>query len=146
VRHIKAMITPIGLLQWTRLPKELCSAPSCFQKILAQVLKGCEGTVHLIDDIIMCGRTVGKHDIRLREVLKRLCKHNVMLSSEKALFGVRELDFAGFLVSGKGVTPMKSNVEAMLKLSEPEKVKQVKIICVQCWILPEVYCKFWCYC
>jgi hypothetical protein len=31
-----------------------------------------------------------------------------MLSVEKALFGVRELDFTGFHVSGDGVTPMKS--------------------------------------
>jgi hypothetical protein len=126
VRHMMAMITPLGLLQWTRLPMGLCSAPSCFQKILAQILKGCNGTVHLIDDIIVCGRTLAEHDERLREVLTRLRKHNVMLSVENALFGVRELDFTGFHVSGKGVMPMRSNVAAMLQLPEPQNVKQVK--------------------
>jgi hypothetical protein len=86
VRHMMAMITPLGLLQWTRLPMELCSAPSCFQKILAQILKGCQGTVHLIDDIIICGCTLAEHDDRLRKVLIRLRKYNFMLSVEKALF------------------------------------------------------------
>jgi hypothetical protein len=82
--------------------------------------------VHLIDDIIVCGRTLAEHDERLCEVLTRLRKHDVMLSVEKALFGVRELDFTGFHVSGKGVMPMRSNVEAMLQLPEPQNVKQVK--------------------
>ena len=37
VRHMMAMVTPLGLLQWTRLPMGLCSASSCFQKILVNI-------------------------------------------------------------------------------------------------------------
>lgn len=44
----------------------LCSAPSCFQNIQTQVLKGCECTAHLINDIIECGRTVVEHHTHLR--------------------------------------------------------------------------------
>ena len=121
-----AMVTPTSLLQWTRLPMGLCSAPSCFQKILAEILKGCQGTVHMIDDIIICGRTKKEHDDRLREVLLRLRKHKVMLSDEKWLFGVTELDFTGFHVSGTGVLPTKSNVEAMISVPEPQNVKQLR--------------------
>lgn len=126
VRHMMAMVTPLGLVQWTRLPMGLCSAPSCFQKILAQILKGCKGAVHLIDDIIVCGRTRREHDERLLEVLSRLRKHRVTLSGEKCLFGVCDLDFTGFHVSGAGVSPMKSNVDAMLLMPEPQNVKQVR--------------------
>ena len=123
VRLMMAMVTPLGLLQWIRLPMGLCSAPSCFQQILAGILKGCQGTVQMIDDIIICGRTKKEHDDRLREVLSRLRKHKVMLSDEKWLFGVTELDFTGFHVSGTGVLPTKSNVDAMISVPEPHNVK-----------------------
>ena len=126
VRHMMAKVTPLGLLKWTRLPMGLCSAPSCFQKILADILKSYQGTVHMSDDIIICGRTKKEHDDRLREVLLRLRKHKVMLSDEKWLFGVTELNFTGFYVSGASVLPMKSNVEAMISVPEPQNVKQLR--------------------
>lgn len=127
VRHMMAMITtPLGLLQWPRLPMGLCSAPSCFKKSLTQILKGCQSTVHLIDDIIICNRTRAEHDGCLHEILIRLCKHNVVLFVEKVLFGVSELAITGFHVSGKGVIPMMSNVNAMLIMPEPLNVKKVK--------------------
>ena len=126
VRHMMAMVMPLNLLQWTRLPMGLCLAPSCFQKILADILKGCQGAVHMIDDIIICGRTKKEHDDRLREVLLRLRKHIVMLGDKKWLFGVTELDFTGFYVSGAGVLPTKSNVEAMISVLEPQNVKLLR--------------------
>ena len=120
------MVTPLGLLQWTRSPMSLCSAPSCFQKILADILKGCQGMVHMIDDIIICGRNTKEHDDRLREVSLRLRKHKVMLSDKKWLFGVPELDFTGLHVSGTGALPTKSNVEAMISVPEPQNVKKLR--------------------
>jgi hypothetical protein len=87
IRYITAMITPIGLYQWKRLPFGLSSAPSCFQKTISMILEGCEGTTHLIDDIIVCGRTKAEHDSRLRKVLQRLDHHNVTLNLSKSVFG-----------------------------------------------------------
>ena len=52
--------------------------------------------LHLTDVIIMCGRTIREHNEELREILVRLRKHKVVLSIEKCLFGVAELDFTGF--------------------------------------------------
>ena len=80
----------------------------------------------MIDDIIICDRTKKEHDDRLREVLLRLRKHKVMLSDEKWLFGVTELDFTGFHVSGADVLPTKSNMEAMISVPEPQNVKQLR--------------------
>ncbi len=75
--------------------------------------------MHSIDDIIVCGPTTIEHDERLIEVLVRLRKHKVMLSIEKCLFDVAELNITGFHVSGAGVLPMKSIVDARLLTNEP---------------------------
>jgi hypothetical protein len=71
-RYPTAMIRPVSLFQWTRLSPGLCLAPSCFQKILAIILHGCKGTVHLLNDILVCGKSQREHDERLHEVLCRL--------------------------------------------------------------------------
>ncbi len=125
-RSITAMITPVGLFQWTRLPPGLCSAPSCFQKILSIILKGCTGTVNLLDDILVCGRSQREHDERLHDVLCRLRTARVRLHGDKTVFSVPELDFVGLHVSAKGVSPLQSNVEAVQQIPQPTNVRLLR--------------------
>ncbi len=125
-RCLTAMLTPIGLFQWARLPPGLCSAPSCFQKIMALILTDCEGVVHLLDDILVGGRTRQQHDVRLHKVLCRLRDAHVRLHNEKTVFAVQELDFAGFHVSERGVSPLKSNVAAVQAIGEPTNVRLLR--------------------
>jgi hypothetical protein len=67
-----------------------------------------------------------EHDDCLHEILIRLCKQSIVLFVKKVLFGVSELAFTGFHVSGKGLIPMMSNVNAMLIMPEPLNLKKVK--------------------
>ena len=85
-QQLTAMITPFGLFKWKRLPFGLCSAPSNFQKIVAQIIDGIPGVKNLLDDIIVSGHTQQQHDDRLECVLKRLSDHNVIINDKKILF------------------------------------------------------------
>lgn len=71
-QNMTAMITPAGLFKWKRLPFGLCSAPSNFQKIVAQIIFGIPGVKNLLDDIIIAAPTKSEHDYRLECVLQRL--------------------------------------------------------------------------
>ena len=124
-RYLTGMITPLGLFRWTRMPFGLSSAPSAFQKIIAAIIKGCMGSRNLLDDIAVWGRTKAEHDERLAAVLKRLDKYNVRLNAAKCLCGVTEMDYIGHHFSAKGVTPLQSNVESIMKMPEPTNVKQL---------------------
>ena len=125
-RYLTSMITPLGLMQWTRLPPGMCSAPSCFQKIISVILKDCDGVVNLLDDILVGGRTVKEHDDRLFKVLCRLRDAHVRLHGEKTVFGVAELDFVGLHVTEHGVSPLRSSVEAVQNIPAPTNVKQLR--------------------
>ena len=125
-RDLTAMITPIGLYRWKRLPFGLSSAPSAFQKIITDILTGCEGARNLLDDLIICGSTLPEHDQRLRAVLHALTKHNVKLNADKCIFGVTELDFVGHHISGDGITPLQSNVDSLLSIPSPKNQKQLR--------------------
>ena len=123
-RDITGMVTPLGLFRWTRMPFGLSSAPSAFQKIIAIIIKDCDGAKNLLDDIAVWGRTKAEHDDRLDHVLRRLHRYNVRLNPDKCLFGVQEMDFIGHHFSVGGVKPLQSNVEAILNMPQPSEQEE----------------------
>ena len=109
----------------------LSSAPSAFQKILSSILEGCHGCAHIIDDVVVHGNGQVEHDRNLNQVMARIKKHNVKLNDEKCQYSVGSIDFAGYTISGDGVTPLKSNVTAIQNLPEPGDVKQLQsFLCI----------------
>ena len=125
-RYLTAMITPYGLYEWQRLPFGLCSAPSNFQKIVADLISGIPGVKNLLDDIIVCGKTQAEHDSRLERVLKSLATHDVVINADKSAFGVSAVDFVGHRVTSQGVSPLQSNVEAISMLEAPDSLKGLR--------------------
>ena len=110
-RYPTAFITHDGVFQYRRIPYGLSSAPSAFQKIVSSILSGMEGTVNLLDDVVVHGRDQAEHDQRLKEVLARFAKHNLTLNKEKCTFTASEIDFLGYRASASGVEPTHDNVE-----------------------------------
>ena len=117
------MITPNGLYQWKPVPFGLCSAPSCFQKIIREITHGLDGITNLLDDIVVIGYGDADHDGKLDALLNTLSKSDATLNYEKCEFGVAELHFAGFTIDQHGVHTLRSNVDALLKIQPPSSVK-----------------------
>ena len=101
------------------MPYSLSSAPSAFQKILSSILAGIEGSINIINDIIVQGKDLEEHDRRLIEVLSRPDVHKLSLNKVKCKFAVSEVDFYGYRLSASGVLPLGSNIKAILDLRQP---------------------------
>ncbi|XP_029725276.2 uncharacterized protein K02A2.6-like [Aedes albopictus] len=67
-RDITVFITNKGLFRFKRLPFGLVTAPELYQKVMDQILAGCEGTSWYLDDVIIEGSTREEHDKRLKKV------------------------------------------------------------------------------
>ncbi|XP_058811184.1 uncharacterized protein K02A2.6-like [Topomyia yanbarensis] len=67
-RDITTFITSRGLFRFKRLPFGLVTAPEIFQRIMEELLSGCEGTFYYLDDIIVEGETKDIHDENLKKV------------------------------------------------------------------------------
>lgn len=67
-RDVTTFITNRGLFRFKRLPFGLVTAPEIFQRIMEEMLSGCEGTCWYLDDVIIEGETREIHDRNLDKV------------------------------------------------------------------------------
>lgn len=125
-RDITTFVTEMGLYRYKRLMFGISCAPEIFQRIMRAVLKGCEGTINFIDDILVCGKSKEEHDNRLKQVFRKLKEKGLTLNKEKCRFGKQEVIFMGFRISGMGYQPLQSKVEAVQKFRIPRTVEEIR--------------------
>ena len=111
--------THCGLFKYTRLPFGIATAPSLWQRAMAQVLSGLSGVVYYIDDILVTGRTREEHSKNLRAVLQRIKEHGLRLKKFKCQFFTKELEFLRYSITPEGVKPTKSRVKGILEAPAP---------------------------
>ncbi|KAI3367271.1 hypothetical protein L3Q82_008317 [Scortum barcoo] len=86
---------------------------------MATIFAGIPGVVVYLDDIVVHGGKAAIHDERLSRVLDVLTHHNLTLNGEKCIFAAPVIEIVGFCLSTSGLSPLHSNVDAILCLPEP---------------------------
>ncbi|XP_055585385.1 uncharacterized protein K02A2.6-like [Uranotaenia lowii] len=125
-RSITTFMTGKGLMRFKRLMFGINAAPEIFQRIMTEMLRGIEGVIIYIDDIVVFGRTREEHDARLEEVLRVLKDNNALLNKEKCVIGVQEMEILGFKVSTTGISPSEEKVSAIKNFRLPSSKEEVR--------------------
>ena len=123
-RPLTTFLTPFGRYCFNRLPFGITSAPEYFQHYMSKVLEGLEGTVCLIDDILVYGAE--EHDAQLRAVLKRLEAEGLTLNRDKCSFKATRVKFLGHVIDGSGISPDPEKISVICKLKEPQNVSELR--------------------
>ena len=123
---LTTFITPFGRYHFRRLPFGISSAPEHFQRRISEALIGLEGTVCLMDDILVYGATREEHDERLREVLQRLRDLGMTLNPEKCSFAKSSVKFLGHMIDSEGIKPDPDKVSAIEKFTTPSCIGDVR--------------------
>ena len=116
----------MGLFQYTRLPFGISTAPSLWQKAMAQVLQGLPGVVCYIDDILVTGRTRAEHKENLLKVLDRLCHHGLCVKKAKCQFFHKQLEFLGHAISNDGIKPTEEQIRSIHKALPPANKQELQ--------------------
>ncbi len=69
-RNLTAFITHDVLFSFKRVPYGLASAPSCFHRMMSEILKGQSGAHCYLDSIMVAGATLKEHNGNLQVVLQ----------------------------------------------------------------------------
>ena len=128
-REKTAFVTWSGLYEFRKMPFGLVNAPATFQRLMEMVLaiqiKNGSCLVY-IDDVIVLGRTLEDHLIKLKEVLAQLRKAGLRLKPKKCQFAQLEVTYLGHVVSAQGIRTDPKKLEAVQKFPVPAEVKSLR--------------------
>ncbi|KAK9515985.1 hypothetical protein VZT92_003426 [Zoarces viviparus] len=114
-----------GLFVHNRLPFGISSAPSIFQRIMENLMKGLPVVVFL-DDLLIMGRTEKEHLHNLQKVLQRLRENGLRVKCSKCEFGNTRVEYLGHVLDGQGIHPSKDKVRAIQEALAPTNVKELQ--------------------
>ena len=118
--------THLGLRKYTRLPFGVVCAGSKFQRVMDDLFRDLPWVKCYLDDLLVGGRTLEEHWERVMEVLRRLEAAGFRLKIEKCFFGLKELLYLGYIISGEGLKPDPNKVKAINELKTPEEIRQLR--------------------
>ena len=93
---------------------------------MSEILSGLDGTVCMMDDILVYGKCQEEHDHRLTAVLERLQQAKVTLNKDKCKFSVNCVRFLGHIIDNSGIHPDPQKLEAIQMMPTPKSVSDVR--------------------
>lgn len=123
---LTSFLTPYGKFRYKRLPMGICNAPEIFHQRMADAVEDLQGVEVYIDDVLIHAATREEHDIRLRKVLDRFKQVGLTLNPAKVVFAKQSVGYLGHELSGKGIAPCHSKVEAIQHMVQPQDKKAVQ--------------------
>lgn len=121
-----AIITPFGLFEYCFMTFGLRNASQTFQRYINRALGDLDFVFVYIDDILIASSSNEEHSEHLRIVLQRLKDFHLRLNTDKCCFGVSELTFLGYKVSGGGIFPTAEKVRAIVEFPKPKTVVELR--------------------
>ena len=120
------VLSSLGKYQFNRVPFGLAQAPAYFQKLINDVLKGCNFAMGYLDDIIIYSRSEKEHLEHLEEIFTRLKAAGLKLKLEKCCFFKKHIQYLGHLILADGIQPLPEKLESIDKMPAPRNPKEVK--------------------
>ena len=118
-----AIITPLGLYEFLRMPFRLKNAGQAFQRFMDTVCQGFDFVFVYVDDILVASKDAEEQQRHLRQLFQRLQEHGLVINVAKCQFGRTTLDFLGHRITAHGVSPLPDKVEAICQFKQPVTVK-----------------------
>ena len=121
-----AFVTSYGLFEFNVMPFGLQGAPSTFQRMMDQLLRGLEDcAAAYLDDLVIYNLTWTEHLTSLRKVLERLRTAGLTAKPSKCHFAMKECTYLGHIVGNGQVRPEIEKLAAVEGFPVP-KTKEVR--------------------
>jgi hypothetical protein len=123
-----ALITKIGLYDWTVMPFGLKNATSTFTRTMSEVFQdlGNRFLKVFVDDLNVHSESWGEHLQHLDAMLCKLREVNLKLNPSKCCFAAKTITFLGHVVNKEGIRPDLGKIEAVLHFPTPKNVTSVR--------------------
>eukprot|EP00794_Sanderia_malayensis_P005073 gene5073-biopygen4132 len=124
--HKTAITTPFGLFEFVRMPFGLRNAAQTFQRFIHQVLRGLDFVFAYIDDLLIASSSEDEYLQHIDILFARLTEYGIVLNPAKCVFGASSLDFLGYHISARGISPLRSKVQAIEEFPPPTSLRKLR--------------------
>ena len=105
----------------------LADMPAEFQKAMDRTLNHSKNTICFLDDILVVSKgSEQEHEKLIMNVFEKFDRENLALKLSKCEFFENEVNWLGHMLLSEGISPKITKTEAILKLSPPKSLKQLK--------------------
>ncbi|GFN81881.1 reverse transcriptase [Plakobranchus ocellatus] len=125
-RHYTAFQTPLGLMQWTKLPFGLMTGPATFIQLMRLVLADMKNVVCYFDDTLLHTSNWSQHIEGLRCLLSTLRTHGLTVNPKKLVIAKPSIEFLGHKVAGGTMSPMPQKIDKIIQLQAPSTKKNLR--------------------
>ena len=121
------MVDGIGAFVPLRTMFGMKQAPAVFQQLAEQVIAGMESFIFCyLDDFLIFSSSVQEHLQHLRMLFQRLDKYGLKVNRDKCRLGVPELQFLGYNISSKGISPLQDAAKALEQREPPNDIRGLR--------------------
>lgn len=122
-----AFRTHNGHFEYLVMPFGLSNAPSTFQSAMNTLLQPFlrQFVTVFFDDILIYNNSLSSHLHHLEIILRTLTHAEFFLKRLKCLFAQESLEYLGHIVSGRGVTPEPSKIQAIIRWPTPKTTREL---------------------
>ncbi len=122
-----AFRAPTGLYQYKVMPFGLHGAPATFQRLMDNVLAGCDQyAAAYLDDVVIYSGTWREHLDHLRDILRRLQKAGLTINTTKCSWAQTEVKYLGYLIGHGQIKPQVEKLKCIQNIQRPQTKKQVR--------------------
>ena len=116
--HYESLVMPFGLT----------NAPSMFQGLMNEIFRSQLRKFVLVffDDILINNKLVADHVLHLTTVLNVLKDHQLYAKASKCVFGAKEVEYLGYVISHEGVKADPLKISAMINWPIPKTPKALR--------------------
>jgi len=118
-----AIITPVSLYEFCRMPFGLQNAAHTFWRFIDDVCRDLDFVFFYLDDILIASSSLEEHLQHLQTLFQRLSDHGLVINPAKCEFGKAEVNFLSHTISAAGIRPNITRVEAVRTFPVPQDKK-----------------------